>query len=87
MQTTLQTARLLATVSRPEFLPANSASLIIGASWGISPPVDLVWGLMVPLALVFAVITTVAAVAAQINTIADYELDLKDSRKKELVKA
>jgi 4-hydroxybenzoate polyprenyltransferase len=49
--------------------------------------VDLVWELVVPLALVFAVITTVAAVAAQINTIADYELDLKDSRKKELVKA
>lgn len=83
----LQTTRLLATVSRPEFLPANSASLIIGVSWGINLPVDLVWGLTVPVALVFAVITLVSAVAAQVNTMADYELDLKDSRKKELVKA
>jgi len=36
---------------------------------------------------VYAVISLVAAVAAQINTMADYELDLKDSNKKELVKA
>lgn len=86
-QSALQTARLLATVSRPEFLPANSASIIIGVSWGISLPVDLVWGLVVPVGLVFAVITLVSAVAAQVNTMADYELDLKDSRKAELVEA
>jgi 4-hydroxybenzoate polyprenyltransferase len=83
----LQTARLLATVSRPEFLPANSASLIIGVSWGIDLPVDLVWELLLPVALVFAIITLVSAVAAQVNTIADYELDLRDTRKKKLVEA
>jgi len=83
----LKTARLLATVSRPEFIPANSASLIIGVAWGINLPVDLVWGLLIPVAIVYAVISLVAAVAAQINTMADYELDLKDSSKKELVKA
>lgn len=84
----MKTARLLATVSRPEFIPANSASLIIGVAWGINLPVaDLIWELLIPVALVYAVISLVAAVAAQINTIADYELDLKDSNKKELVKA
>jgi len=84
---TLKTARLLATVSRPEFIPANSASLIIGVAWGINLPVNIIWELLIPVALVYAIITLVVAVAAQINTMADYELDLKDSRKKELVKA
>lgn len=83
----LQIARSLATVSRPEFLPANSVSLIIGVSWGIDLPVDFVWGLVIPVALVFTVITLVSAAAAQVNTMADYEQDLKDNRKKELVKA
>lgn len=83
----MQTARLLATVSRPEFLPANSASIIVGLSWSINLPVDLIWGLVIPVTLVFAVITLVSAVAAQVNTMADYELDSKDSRKKELVQA
>ncbi len=82
-----RTARLLLTVSRPEFVPANSASLVIGFSWGIKLPVDVIWGLLIPVALVFAIISLVAAVAAQVNTMADYELDLTDSRKKELVKA
>lgn len=79
--------RLLNVVSRPEFLPANSASLIIGLSWGLTLPVDVIWGLIVPLTLAFAVITLVAAFAAQINTLSDYELDLKDESKKELVQA
>jgi len=82
-----KTARLLVAVSRPEFLPANSASLVIGLSWGINLPVDLIWELVVPLALTFAIITLVSAVAAQVNTVSDYELDLRDSRKKELVEA
>lgn len=83
----MQTARLLATISRPEFLPANSASIIVGLSWSINLPVDLIWGLVIPVTLVFAIITLVSAVAAQVNTMADYELDSKDSRKKELVQA
>lgn len=83
----LKTLRLLATVSRPEFLPANSASLILGIAWSINPPLDLVWELAVPATLVFAVITLVSAVAAQVNTMSDYELDQKDSTKKKLVHA
>jgi len=84
---TSRIAKLLNIVSRPEFLPANSASLIIGLSWGFTLPVDIVWELVVPLALAFSVITLVAAFAAQINTLSDYELDLTDESKKELVRA
>lgn len=79
--------RLLLTVSRPEFIPANSASLIIGLSWGIKLPVDLFWGVLIPVVFVFVIISLVAAIAAQINTMADHELDMTDSRKNELVKA
>jgi 4-hydroxybenzoate polyprenyltransferase len=80
-------ARLLMTVGRPEFLPANSASLVIGLSWGLTLPVDLVWGVGIPAVLAFATITLVAAFAAHINTLSDYELDLKDDTKKNLVEA
>jgi 4-hydroxybenzoate polyprenyltransferase len=79
--------KLLSTISRPEFLPANLASLIIGISWGINSTSDLIWGLAIPAILISAIITLVAAFGAQVNTMSDYELDLRDSRKKELVKA
>jgi len=50
-------------ISRPEFLPANSASLVIGLAWGLTLPVaDLIGGgLVVPLVLAFAVISLVGA--------------------------
>jgi 1,4-dihydroxy-2-naphthoate octaprenyltransferase len=81
------TSRFWLTVSRPEFLPANSASLIIGLAWGLTLPVDFLWGLVAPLVLTFAAISLVGAFAAHINTMADYELDQKDDTKKELVAA
>ncbi len=79
--------RDLITISRPEFLPANSASLIIGFSWGLTLPVGLLWGLGVPLVLAYGVITLVAAYAAQINTLSDYELDQRDESKTRLIEA
>lgn len=82
-----KTMKLLVAVSRPEFLPANSASLIIGLSWGINSPVDLIWRIMIQAILIFTIITLVATVGAQANTMFDYELDSRDSRKKELVQA
>lgn len=82
-----KTLKSLVTVSRPEFMPANSASLIIGLSWGINSSEGLVWGIVIQATLIFAIITLVAAVAAQVNTMFDYELDSRDSRKKELVQA
>ena len=86
-ETMLKTLRLLATVSRPEFLPANSASLILGIAWSINPPLDLVYGLAIPAILVFTIITLVSAVAAQVNSMSDYEFDQKDNTKKKLVQA
>jgi 4-hydroxybenzoate polyprenyltransferase len=74
-------------VSKQEFLPANSASLIIGLAWGLTLPIDLFSKLVVPLVLAFAVISFVGAFAAHINTMADYELDQKDDTKKQLVEA
>ena len=59
-----KTFKLLTIAGRPEFLPANSASLVIGISWGLTLPVDVINGLVVPLMLTFAVITLVAAFAA-----------------------
>jgi 4-hydroxybenzoate polyprenyltransferase len=79
--------RDLITISRPEFLPANSASLVIGVAWGLTLPTGLLWGLVVPLVLSYAVITLVAAYAAQINSLSDYELDLKDESKIKLTEA
>jgi 4-hydroxybenzoate polyprenyltransferase len=81
------TAKLLYTVSRPEFIPANSASLVIGLAWSLTLPADLLWGLFVPLVLAYAVITFVAAYAAQINSLSDYDLDVRDGTKKGLVQA
>lgn len=80
-------AKLLVIAGRPEFLPANSASLIIGWAWGLSLPVDIISGLAIPLLLSFAVITLVAAFAAHINTLSDYKLDTEDETKKNLVEA
>jgi 4-hydroxybenzoate polyprenyltransferase len=83
----LKDLRSLATVSRPEFLPANSASLVLGIAWSINPPLDLIYGLVVPAILVFAIITLVSAVAAQVNSMSDYEFDKRDNTKKKLVQA
>lgn len=75
-------------ISRPEFLPANSASLIIGLAWGLTLPVATIFGgLATPLILAFAVISLVGAFAAHINTLSDFELDQKDDTKKDLVLA
>jgi len=78
---------LLIKISRPEFLPANSSSLIIGFAWGLALPADLMWEIIIPIILAFSTITLVAAYAAQINTLCDYEQDIKDQTKQDLVAA
>jgi 1,4-dihydroxy-2-naphthoate octaprenyltransferase len=82
-----KTIRLLATVSRPEFLPANLGSLVLGLAWGVNPPLGSVRELAILAGLSFAVITFVSAVGAQLNTLSDYELDCTDPRKERLVQA
>jgi 4-hydroxybenzoate polyprenyltransferase len=81
-----ETVKLLGTVSRAEFLLPNLGSLIMGLAWGASPPLGLINGLVL-ITLSFVVINLSSAIGAQANTLSDYELDLKDDRKKQLVQA
>jgi len=82
----LESVKVLATVSRAEFILPNLGSLIMGLAWGANPPLDLVTGAIL-VALSFTIINLSSAIGAQANTLSDYELDLKDDRKRELVKA
>ncbi len=79
--------KLLKTVSRPEFLPANLGSLVMGLAWGVDPYVNNIWDTAFLAGLVFAVLTFVSAIGAQLNTLSDYELDSKEPRKRYLVQA
>ena len=78
--------KLLAKISRSEFLLPNLGSLIMGLAWGASPPLGLIDGAIL-IALSFSIINISSAIGAQANTLSDYELDIKDERKKELVTA
>ena len=78
--------KLFAKISRSEFLLPNLGSLIMGLAWGATPPVDPVRGIF-SVALSFLIINLSSIVGAQANTLYDYNLDLKDERKKELVQA
>jgi 4-hydroxybenzoate polyprenyltransferase len=77
---------LLAIISRSEFLLPNLGSLIMGLAWGATPPLGLIDGVTL-IVLSFSIINLSSAIGAQANTLSDYELDLKDERKKELVQA
>jgi len=81
-----ESMKLFATVSRSEFLLPNLGSLIMGLAWGASPPLGLINGAVL-VVLSFAIINLSSAIGAQANTLSDYELDLKDERKRQLVKA
>jgi len=83
----LKTLRSLAIVSRPEFLPANLGSLVVGFSWSIIPPLESIAKTAILVSLCFFVLTFVSAVGAQTNTLSDYELDCTDPSKKRLVEA
>jgi 4-hydroxybenzoate polyprenyltransferase len=58
----------------------------MGLAWGVTPPVGLI-NLVVLVALSFSIINLSSAIGAQANTISDYELDLRDNRKKSLIEA
>ncbi len=73
-------------VSRAEFILPNLGSLILGLAWGATRTSDLA-GLIIILVLSFSIINLSSAIGAQINTYYDYELDMKDDRKKQLVLA
>jgi len=84
----LDNLKLLKTISRPEFLPANLSSLVMGVAWSVEPSRNnLVWGTVLLIGLALAVLTFVSAIGAQLNTLSDHELDMKEPRKKYLVEA
>jgi 4-hydroxybenzoate polyprenyltransferase len=58
----------------------------MGLAWGATPPLGLIDGVIL-IVLSFSIINLSSAIGAQANTLSDYELDLKDERKKELVQA
>jgi len=81
-----KTIKLIAIVSRPEFLPAMASWFTIGFSWGVEPPLRFT-ELVVPAILSFAIIMLSAVVGLQINTLFDHDMDSTDNRKKGLVQA
>jgi 4-hydroxybenzoate polyprenyltransferase len=81
-----ETVRLFGVVSRSEFIMPNLGSLIMGLAWGANPTTGFA-DLVVLVAFSFTIINLSSAIGAQINTLSDYELDLKDERKKQLVQA
>ncbi len=81
-----ETIKQFAAISRAEFLLPNLGSLIMGLAWGANPPLGLS-EMVALIVLSFTIINISSAIGAQANTISDYELDLKDDRKKELVQA
>jgi 4-hydroxybenzoate polyprenyltransferase len=58
----------------------------MGLAWGASPAIGFA-DLVVLVAFSFTIINLSSAIGAQVNTLSDYELDLKDERKKQLVLA
>jgi 4-hydroxybenzoate polyprenyltransferase len=82
----LEIVKQLAVISRAEFLLPNLGSLNMGLAWGADQ--SLSFSAMVSLVvLLFTIINLSSAIGAQANTIFDYELDVKDQRKQELVQA
>lgn len=81
-----ETVKLAGTISRAEFILPNLGSLIMGLAWGVSSTIDIA-SLVVLLVISFTVINLSSTIGAQVNTYCDHELDSRDERKKQLVKA
>ncbi len=79
--------KALFVVSRPEFLPANLASLVIAIAWALGSIWDFNWHSAALAVLSFGIITAVSAFGAQLNSLGDYELDLREPRKSYLTTA
>jgi len=58
----------------------------MGLAWGANPPLGWIEGVIL-IVLSFSIINLSSAIGAQANTLSDYELDLRDERKTELVQA
>lgn len=67
-----------------EFIPANSASVVIGFAWAASQPASFTLQTVGFLAFLFIVLSAVGTLGAHWNTYSDFELDSDDPTKKEL---
>jgi 4-hydroxybenzoate polyprenyltransferase len=74
----------LKVITRVEFIPANSASVIIGFAWAIGMHETLGLGSIGFLIFLFFVLSSVGTLGAHWNSYSDYELDKDDPLKKEL---
>ncbi len=74
----------LKVITRVEFIPANSASVIIGFAWAIGMHEILGMGTIGFLIFLFFVLSSVGTLGAHWNSYSDYELDQDDPLKKEL---
>jgi len=74
----------LKVVTRVEFVPANSASVIIGFAWAIGQHVSMGINSLGFLLFLFVVLSSIGTLGAHWNSYSDYELDQDDPLKKEL---
>jgi len=74
----------LKSVTRVEFVPANSASVVIGFAWAASQPVSFTFQTVGFLVFLFVVLSAVGTLGAHWNTYSDFELDRDDPTKQEL---
>jgi hypothetical protein len=76
--------RNLKAITRVEFIPANSASVIIGFAWAIAPRFTFNLNTLGFLLGLFVVLSAVGTLGAHWNSYSDYELDQDDPLKIEL---
>ena len=74
----------LKTITRVEFIPANSASVIIGFAWAIRQGADFSWQMVGHVLALFVVLSAVGTLGAHWNSYSDFELDRDDPTKKDL---
>ena len=75
---------IIKSVTRVEFIPANSASVVIGFAWAASQPASFTFQTVGLLVFLFVTLSAVGTLGAHWNTYSDFELDRDDPTKKEL---
>ena len=79
--------KLLIPITRVEFIPANSASILIGFAWAIEKHYVFNFNTIGLLLSLFFVLSSVGTLGAHWNSYSDHELDSEDPTKKELHKS
>jgi len=80
----MKTFHHLKAITRVEFIPANSASVIIGFAWAVRQGATFNWQTVGHLLALFMVLSAVGTLGAHWNSYSDFELDKDDPTKKDL---